>query len=495
MESERKLEGDTGKKKIINGLFWRYSERTCAQGVQFIVSIVLARLLSPNEYGCVGLITVLIAIGNVFVQAGFGNALIQKKDADQIDFSSVFYISIGMGILLASIVQFIAPYVAEFYEQPLLTQPIRVLSLMLVLAGINSVQQAYVSRKMIFKKFFLATIIGTIISAFVGIILAYNGFGIWALVAQQLTNQFIDTLVLWFTVRWRPSFIFSFSRVRKMFSFGWKLLVSSLIDTVYNNIYTFVIGKIYSAESVGYYNRGKNIPNLVITNINSSIQSVLFPAISKEQNNKERMKVLVRRSIMTSTFLIFPCMAGLAAVAEPLTVILLTEKWLPCVPFMQFCCFVYAFWPVHTANLQAISAMGRSDIYLKLEIQKKILGMGILIVTIPMGIYAMMVGRCISTVICSFLNAKPNKELLGYSFKEQLLDIMPAFILSIIMAGIVSIFNFTNWNVWIILIIQVLSGSVIYLIGAKVFRLESMGFLLKTLKQYMEYSRKVDVCN
>ncbi len=487
MNSEQKLEKESNSKKtIISGLFWRYGERTCAQGVQFIVSVVLARLLTPNEYGAVGLITALIAVGNVFVQAGFGNALIQKKDADQTDFSSVFYISVGLGVVLSLCVQFAAPFIADFYRQPNLANPIRVLSLMLILAGINSVQQAYVSRKMIFKKFFFATIIGTVISAFVGIALAYMGYGIWALVAQQLTNQLIDTLVLWFTVRWRPNLCFSVDRIKRLFGFGWKLLVSSLIDTIYNNLYTFVIGKAYSADDVGYYNRGKNIPNMVITNINSSIQSVLFPAISKVQSDRERVKTLVRRSIMTSTFLIFPCMAGLAAIARPLTIILLTEKWLPCVPLMQFCCFVYAFWPIHTANLQAISALGRSDIYLSLEVQKKVVGVAILAVTIPMGIYPMMVGRCISTVISAFLNARPNKELFGYSFKEQIRDIIPSFILSLVMAGIVVSVNLLNWNVWVTLVIQVIAGATVYIGGAKLLRLESLEFVLVTVKQFIK---------
>lgn len=474
------------KRRVISGLFWRYGERTCAQGVQFIVSVVLARLLTPEVYGCVGLITALIAVGNVFVQAGFGNALIQKKDADQIDFSSVFYVSVGLGVVLSLLVQFVAPVIANFYNQPILVGPIRVLSLMLILAGINSVQQAYVSRRMIFKKFFFATIIGTVISAIVGILLAYMGYDVWALVAQQLTNQLIDTIVLWLTVKWRPRFQFSFSRVRVLFSFGWRLLVSNLIDTIYNNIYTFVIGKTYSADEVGYYNRGKNIPNLVITNINTSIQSVLFPAISKEQSNQERVKVLVRRSVMTSTFFIFPCMAGLAAVAEPLTLILLTEKWLPCVPFMQFCCFVYAFWPIHTANLQAISALGRSDIYLKLEIQKKVIGVLMIVITIPMGIYPMMVGRCISTVISSFLNARPNKELFGYSIKEQISDIIPALVLSIIMALVVGLFNLLNLNSWLTLFLQVFVGIIIYVGSAKIFRLESFEFVITTIKQFFK---------
>lgn len=357
------------KRTVLSGLFWRYGERVCAQGVQFIVSIVLARLLTPEVYGYVGLVTVFISIATVFVQSGFGNALIQKKNADQLDFSSVFYFNICFSIALFLLVQLIAPFIAKFYmAEELLTPVIRILAFSLLLAGINNVQHAYVSRKMIFKKNFFATIIGSIMSAGTGIVAAYHGLGVWALVIQQLTNQITNTLVLWMTIKWRPERSFSFKRLGKLFSFGWKLLCSSLIDTVYNNIYSLIIGKFYDSASVGYYNRGKNIPNLVITNINSSIQSVMFPVYAREQGNRDKVKQMVRRSIMVSTYLIFPCMTGLIAVAEPLTILLLTEKWRPCIIFMQYCCFIYAFWPVHTANLQAISAIGRSDIYLKLEI-------------------------------------------------------------------------------------------------------------------------------
>ena len=261
------------------------------------------------------------------------------------------------------------------------------LSLSLIIAGVNSVQQAYVSKIMQFKKFFYSTIIGTITSAFIGIFMAYKGFGVWALITQNLSNQVIDTCVLWFTVKWRPTFTFSFSEMKKMFNYGWKLLISGLIDTIYNNLYSLVIGKFYSAKDLGYYNRGRNIPNMVITNINGSIQSVIFPTLSNCQGDKVRLKVMVRRSIMTSTYIIMPAMIGLAAVAKPLTVLLLTDKWLPSVPFMQFSCFILAFWPIHTTNLQAINAVGRSDIFLKLEIIKKIIGFSIMVVSIPFGLY------------------------------------------------------------------------------------------------------------
>lgn len=473
------------KRIIISGLFWRYGERSLAQGVQFVVSIILARLLSPREYGYIGLIIAFISIGNVFVQSGFGNALIQKSDVTDEDFSSVFFISIFLGMLMFLSMQFLAPLIANFYDEPILTSPIRVLSLMFIFAGINTVQQAYVSKKMMFRKFFFSTIIGTFFSAIIGIILAYKGFGIWALVWQQLTNQSIGTIVLWIIVKWRPTLVFSIKRVKTLFSFGGNLLISSLLDSVYNNLYTFILGKSYKADIVGYYNRGKNIPNLVITNINSSIQSVLFPALSNEQANPERVKQLVRRSIVTSTFLIFPCMAGLAATAKGLTIILLTEKWLPSIPFLQFCCFTYAFWPIHTANLQAISAIGRSDIYLRLEVIKKVIGVLIIVFTLPLGIYPMMIGNCVNTIIASFLNAFPNRKLLNYSYAEQIRDILPSFFLSLFMMLIVLTFNLLNWSPWITFIIQVVVGTVIYIFGAKILNFEPLNYILSTAKAYI----------
>ena len=475
---------EMNNRKVLSNLFWRFSERTAAQGVSFIVSIVLARLLTPEDYGLIGLITVFISIATIFVSSGFGNALIQKENTTQTDFSSVFYFGILMGIIMYIILFFTAPFIADFYNEPLLILVIRVLSLSLIIAGINSVQQAYVSKTMQFKRFFYSTIIGTVISAIIGIYMAYKGFGVWALIAQNLSNQIIDTCVLWFTVKWRPTFEFSFSEMKKMFDYGWKLLFSSLLDTVYNNLYSLVIGKFYSAKDLGYYNRGRNIPNMVITNINGSIQSVIFPALSNCQGDKVRLKAMVRRSIMTSTYLIMPAMIGLAAVAEPLTILLLTEKWLPSVPFMQFSCFILAFWPIHTANLQAINAVGRSDIFLKLEIIKKIIGFTIMVVSIPFGLYLMMIGNCFSAVVSSILNASPNRKLLNYGYREQIKDILPALLLSLFMGGVVLLWTFTDLSNILILICQVVTGVIVYFIGSKLLKLESYTYIINMIKSF-----------
>ena len=468
--------------KVLSGLVWRYAERCGSQGVQFIVSIILARLLTPEDYGVIGLITVFLSLCNLFIGSGFGNSLIQKKDATSCDYSSVFYFNIGMSILLYIVMFFAAPYIAMFYEQEILVSVLRILSLGLILGGVNAVQQAYVSKTMQFKRFFFSTLGGTIVSAFVGIYIAYNGGGVWALVAQSLTNQALNTVILWMTVKWRPTLEFSAFRMKTMFSFGWKMLVSSVIDVLYNNIYSLIIGKVYSAQDLGIYNRGKTFPVMIVENANNSIQSVIFPALAAKQDNPEQVKGMVRRAIKTSTFVVLPAMAGLAAVAVPLIEILLTEKWLPSVPFLRFSCFIYAFWPIHTANLQAINALGRSDIYLKLEIIKKVVGIGILCITVPRGLYAMMIGSCVSAIFSSLINAFPNKKLLDYSYLEQIKDIGPSALFSVIMAGITWSITLLHINMYCTLIIQIVTGIVIYIGLSYAFKLESFSYLLNMLK-------------
>lgn len=361
----------TNSSKVLSGLWWKMLERIGAQGIGFIISLLLARMLTPSDYGKISLITVFIAIANVFVVSGFGTSLIQKKDADNLDFSSVFYFNVFFSLIFYILIYFCAPIIANFYNDISLIQIIRVLAVSIIISGLNNVQRAYVSKTMQFKKFFYSTLIGTIISGIVGVFCAYEGYGVWAIVAQQLSNQIIDTIVLWFTVGWKPEKKFSITRLKGLFSFGWKLLVSGLLDTLYNNIYSLVIGKFYDSETLGLYNRGYQFPNIIMSNINGPIQSVLLPAMSEVQDNKERVKEMTRRSIVTSTFIIFPMMVGMAAVAEPMVRLLLTDKWIACVPYLQISCITLALWPIHTANLQAINAIGRSDIFLKLEIIKK----------------------------------------------------------------------------------------------------------------------------
>lgn len=474
------------KNKVISGFSWKFAERCGAEIVQFIVSIVIARILTPNDYGLIGIITVLIAIANVFITGGFGQALVQRKDVGDVDYSTVFYFSVAFSVIIYAILFFIAPVIADFYKEPLLVAIVRVLGITVLISSVNSVQHSYVQRTMQFKRFFISTLVGKLISAVVGIAIAYAGLGVWALVGQQLSMVVVDAVVLWFTVKWRPKLMFSFNRMKILFSYGWKLLCSSLLDTVYANIYTLVIGKFFKKADLGYYNRGKQFPMLVVNNINTTIDNVMFPVLSGVQDEKDRLKSMVRRSIVTSTFLIFPAMAGLAAIAKPLTVFLLTEKWLPAVPFIQFCCFTYAFWPVHTANLQAIKAQGRSDVFLKLEIIKKAIGIIVLFITLPFGLMTMMVGRCVATVISSFVNAYPNKKLLGYTYWEQLKDMAPSFFLSLLMAAVVLPVTLLPISDILQMIIQVVVGVAVYFGLAKLFKLECLEYVLNTIKGFLK---------
>lgn len=474
------------KQKTISGLFWRFAERCGAQGVSFIVSIVLARLLAPNDYGLIAMITVFITISQVFVDSGMGNALIQKKNADNLDFSSVFYFNIILCVIIYVILFFVSPYIAEFYSSPELVPVLRVLSLTVVISAIKNVQQAYVSKHMLFKRFFYSTLGGTLFAAIVGIIMAYLGYGVWALVAQQLVNTIIDTTILWVTVKWRPTKEFSLRRLKKLFSFGWKLLVASLIDTVYSNIRQLIIGKLYSSADLAYYNRGKTIPNLVVTNINSSIDSVLLPALSVEQNHVEKVKAMTRRAIKISSYIMWPMMIGIVVVAEPLVRILLTEKWIEAVPYLRIFCIMFAFQPIQTANLNAIKAMGRADLFLKLEISKKVLGLLILLGAIKHGVLAIAGSLLIYTFVAQLLNSLPNRSLLNYSYFEQLKDIIPYIVLAGLMATIIYPICMFNWNDFVTIVIQVILGVVIYVIGSIIFKLDSFRYIYNILRNLIK---------
>lgn len=478
------------KAKVISSLFWKFMERLGTQGIQFVVQIALARLILPEEYGTIALISIFIAFANVFVQYGFNTALIQKKDADDIDFSSVFFLSMTIAGLCYIILFFSAPLIASFYENSMLIPLLRVLSLTLFLGGVNSIQNAVVSRNLEFKKLFYSSLGAVVVSGIVGIGMAYSGYGTWALIAQQLTNQFIVALILWFTVKWRPHLLLSIERLKDLFSFGWKLLVSALINMLYTNAQSLFIAKIYNPAMLGYFNRGQQFPSIIVSNINGSIQSVMFPALSLKQDNVQRVKEMVRRAIVTSAFFVFPMMVGLAVIAEPLVKILLTDKWLPCVPFLQISCAAYALLPIHTANLQAINALGRSDIFLKLEIIKNVVSFAILGISLFYGIYAIAAGMFLSSVACSFINAYPNKKLLDYSYFQQMKDVMPSLLLALAMGAVIYCFLWFNLSPGLTLVIQVSVGVIIYFGMAKLLKFECLAYLLITGKEMLNNRNK-----
>lgn len=483
------MEEATNNKVTVNFL-WRLMERFGAQGVSFIVSIILARLLDPAIYGTIALVTIFTTIMQVFIDSGLGTALVQKRNADDTDFSTVFYFNLAMCLALYGVMFLAAPLIAKFYEIPELTPIVRVLSLTLVISGVRGIQQSYISKKMLFKRTFFSTIGATAVSAVVGIAMAYSGFGVWALVAQTLTSNLVSTVILWITVKWRPIFTFSFSRLKTLFSYGWKLLVSGLLNTIYNDLRQLIIGKLYSSADLAYYNKGHQFPQLIVTNVNTAIDSVLLPTMSAEQDDRARIKAMTRRAIKISTYIMMPMMMGLAVCAEPFIRLLLTEKWLPAVFFLRIFCFTMAFYPIHTANLNAIKALGRSDLFLKLEIIKKVYGMAALLVTMWISVEAMAYSLLITTLISSFVNAFPNKKLLDYSYWEQVCDMLPAIFLAAGMGAVVFCVTLLPLNDFVMLLIQVPLGILIYIGGSWLFKLESFTYIVSMAKTYLHKHNK-----
>lgn len=476
---------DSIKNKTIGGFLWRFAERCGAQGVGFVVSVLLARLLSPNDYGTVALVNVFIAILAVFIDSSMGSALIQKKNADDLDFSTVFYFNMFMCITLYIIMFFCSPLIAKFYNRPELTTMIRVISLNFLISGVKGIQNSYVSKNMLFKRFFFSTLGGTIFSAFVGVFLAYKGYGAWAIVAQNLSNNLIDALILWFTVKWRPKLMFSIKRLGGLFSYGWKLLCSSLLDTGYNQLRSLLIGKVYSLSDLAYYNKANNFPSMIIGNVNSSIDSVLLPSMSTVQDSKVSVKGMTRRAMTTSTYVMAPLLMGLAACGKSVISILLTDKWLPSYPFMVIFCTTYMFYPVHTANLNAIKAMGRSDLFLKLEILKKIVGLTAILVTFRISVMAMAYSLLVTSVLSQIINSWPNKKLLNYGYLEQLKDILPGISLAVVMGCCIYPIQLLDLPDIVTLLIQVPLGAIIYIAGSKILKLESFQYLWGMVKPFV----------
>jgi len=474
---------------MIQAIFWKMLERIGVQGAQFVLQLVLARILDPEHYGVLSLMVIFTSLANVFIQTGFNTALIQNKDVTEEDYSSVFWVSLGIAVVMYGIIFVAAPAISSFYEMPDIVMPLRVLALMLFPGAFNSIQLAKVRRKLDFKKVFFSNIGGILVAGIAGIVIAYMGGGLWALVAQTLLNVITACLVMFFTVKWRPKAVCNWKRVAVLFRFGWKLLASSLLDTLYANVNGLVIGKKYNSDTLAYYNRGEQFPNFIIAAVNNTVQSVMLPAMSAHQDDRTRVKEMMRTSMTVSAYIIFPMMAGLAAVASPLVSLLLTDKWLPCVPYMQIYCFTLAFYPVHSCNLQAVNAMGRSDLFLKLEIIKKCYGIVALVIAVfcfdsPLAIAAT---GLFTTWIGWFVNSFPNKKLIGYSYKEQIFDILPILFMALGMCLVVLLIG--KWGQMMgmltifTMLIQIVVGVAIYAMLSVTLRPAPFRILLEQAKQ------------
>lgn len=464
-------------------------ERMSAQLVQMIVSIVLARILSPSDYGAVAMVSIFVVFANVIIDGGFSSALIQKKDADDKDFSTVLYFSIFCSVLLYIVLYLVAPCISSFYGEgyAILIPVLRVLGIQVIIFAINSVQQAYVQKQMMFRNFFWATLVGTICSAAVGLAMAYCGYGIWSIVFQQLTANTVNTFTLYAITRKRPTLDFSFSRLRSLFAYGVKLLGANVLITGYQEIRALIIGKVYAAQDLAYFDRGKQFPSLVVTNINSSIGAVLFPKMANEQDDTEQIRQTTRQSIRFCSYLMSPLMLGLAAVSEPFVRLVLTEKWIGCVSLMQWFCVVFLFMPIHTANMQALKAIGRSDTCFNLEILKKLIEMLALLAVVWISVEAIVINMAILSALFTIVNAYPNRKLLCYSYKEQFMDICPSLLMGVCVFAAILLFNhYVVWADAYTLFADAVIGGLVYVCLSFLTRNREFGYMLSLLKRYHE---------
>lgn len=464
---------------IASGFMWRLMERFLNLFISFAVSVVLARLLGPEAYGTVALVLIFITILNLFTDSGLSTALIQKKDADELDFSSVFVFNILICLVLYMIVWFGAPFIERFYNIGRLTSYIRVLGLVIPVDGIKTIQIAYISRNLDFKKFFNATITGTVISGIVGIFMAIKGFGVWALIAQNLTNEVVDTAILWLSVRWKPTLQFSFARLKGLLSYGWKILATTLVNAIYGNMFDLTIGKVYTTKDLSYFNKAESFPNRFVNAATIAANSVLLPSQSKEQDNPSRVREIASMFISSGSYVLIPLMTGLAVCAQPFILVLLGEEWLECVRFLQLLCPMYAIAFLHSANQNSIKSMGRSDITLIVEIIKKATGFTCLLLTVRYGVFALAAGLVVSDFIGLVADMIPNRKLIGYSIADQIRDILPTVLLSVAMGAAVYCVGLLGFRPLVTLLIQIPCGIVVYLLLSVVFRVKAF----ETLKE------------
>lgn len=475
------------KNKTVNGMGWSALENLTRLGITFVVSIILARLLSPEEYGLIGILTIFIAIFNTIVDSGFTNALIRKQDATDIDYSTVFFTNLGLSIILAIILFFCAKPIAAFFERSELVSLTRVMSSIVVINALSIVQRVRTTKSIDFKTQTKITFISSIFSGAIGISMAYIGYGVWALVGQQISNQLFSTLLFWIYNRWVPKLVFSWRSFSELWHFGSKLLASSLLATAWNEIYQVVIGKCYSPVTLGLFTRAKQFSDLCSSNLTSVVQRVSYPVLSSIQDDKLRLKSAYKKVIKATMLPTFVLMLGMAACAHSMIYVLIGDQWLNCVPMLQIICSYGMFYPLHALNLNMLQVQGRSDLFLKLEIIKKIIAIGPILLGIFVDVYWMLIGSFVTSIICYYLNAYYSGPFLDYSINEQVKDILPSFGVAISMAIPVFAMSFIPLNPFKLLPLQIIVGAIITMTICEATKLsdymELKGIVLPLIKR------------
>lgn len=480
------------KKSTFDGMLWIFGERMSAKLVSFFVTLVLARLLVPEDYSVISVAAIFFSFCNVFIYGGLNTALVQKKNADGMDYSSVLCITVFVAAVLYGIAFLTAPWIAELYEKEQLTAVIRVMGLNFFVLAFKSVLNAYTSSHLQFRKFFFATIVGTLISAVVGIGMALKGFGAWALVAQEMTNNFIDTLMLLVTTRMKVSFRCSLERLKQLFSFGMYNFASSVVAVVYNQLSPLVIGLRFSAVDLAFYDKGHSFPGLINTTLSQTMTEVLFPVMAKVQDNIEDVRNVTKRYLKTSTYVVFPVMMGLLAVADTFVSLLLTEKWISCAVYIKIFCVSYMLGLINVGSTQAFRAIGRSDVVLKLELAKKGVSLVVLAVFIFLSKQPETLAAC--SVVCSMLafcmNSISARKILGYGFWSQVADVLPNLLLSVAMAVPVLLLGRLNIPGSVLLPLQILTGATVYVLSSVLLRNENFFFVLKTVRVRLQNGKE-----
>lgn len=461
------------RSQTIKGTAWSFVDGVLGQGVTFLVGLVLARILTPQDYGILAYLLIIIAVSNSFVDSGFSSALIRKQDASDTDYNTAFLTNLGISFLLVAILYAIAPWLSTFFNVPGLVPLIRAISWIIVINALALVQRTILVKKVNFKTLAIASAISSLISGAIGIFMALRGFGVWSLVGQQIARQLIYTGCLWLLAKWRPRLHFSIASFRELFDFGWKLLVSGLINTIWEQTYQLVIGKCYTPKLLGQYTRAYQFGSICSSNLTAVVQKVSYPVLSKLQNDKERLKEGYKRIIKVTMLITFVLMLGLAATAKAFIVVTIGDKWLPAVPMLQIICLQMMLYPLHALNLNMLQVQGRSDLFLRLEIIKKIIAVGPLLLGVFVGIYWMLAASVVTGIIAYYLNAMYSGPYLHYSIWEQVKDVLPAFIIAAVMAAItyaVTLLPITY--AWAMLLLQIGVGAAVTLLLCRVTNLQ-----------------------
>ncbi len=479
------------KQKTVSGVLWSSVEQFTSSGIQFIVGIVLARLLSPKEFGLIGMITIFIAVSESFIRSGFSEALIRKKNCTQTEYSTVFLFNLSVGLIFFSALFISAQAIAKFFKEPELKVLIRVLAFVLIIDSLTIIQRTILSKRVDFRLLTRISIFASGGSGIIAIIMAWKGFGVWSLVALTITKQALNSILLWLWNKWRPSREFSKKAFKELFGFGSKLLISGLIDTIYKNIYYLIIGKYFSAKELGFYTRANNFSNFPSNTITNIMSRVTYPVLAQMQDDPILLKAGYRKLIRSIMLITFVLMFGLAAVAEPLVIILIGEKWRPSVVYLQLLCFASMLYPLHALNLNMLKVQGRSDLFLKLEIIKKSLAIPVIFMGIFFGIKIMIVGVIFNSLIAYYLNSYWSGKYIGYSMKNQVRDILPSFFLAVLMLVVVSILGYVlNSSYFIKLIIQILAGAVFVFLFCEISGIPDYIYIKNILIEKMNNIKK-----